>query len=125
MENKIRDFKDLVVWQRGCEFAKDIYGLTNKFPGKEQYGLTSQLCRAAVSIPSNIAEGYCRQSTREFIRFLYISFGSTAELETQLMIAGQLKYLAEGELGDLLASLLAIRKMLSALILSLKRKEGL
>ena len=79
--------KDLDVWKLGIELVQEVYEVTKVFPKEEMYGLTSQIRRAAVSIPSNIAEGYARESIKELIRFLYISLGSLSELETQLLIS--------------------------------------
>jgi four helix bundle protein len=83
MEGKILSYRDLEVWKNGVKLAKDIYLLTETFPNHELYALTSQLRRAAVSVPSNIAEGFVRNSTKNFVRFLYISLGSLAEIDTQ------------------------------------------
>ena len=85
--------KDLDIWKNGMALVELIYILTKNFPQGEKFGLTSQLRRAAVSIPSNIAEGAARQSTKEYIHFLYISLGSLSELETQLLIAQRLGYI--------------------------------
>ena len=79
--------KDLDVWKESINLAKEIYALTEEFPKEELYGLTSQIRRAAVSVPSNIAEGAARNSNKEYIRFLYISLGSLSELETQIILA--------------------------------------
>ncbi len=84
--------KKLTVWQLAIELVTDIYALTKIFPSDEKFGLTNQIRRASVSIPSNIAEGAARQSNKEFIQFLYIALGSCAEVETQLMIAHNLQY---------------------------------
>ena len=84
---KVKGFKDLDVWRLGIEIANSIYEITEKFPKKEIYGIASQMQRAAVSIPSNIAEGYGRHYTKEYIRFLRVAIGSCAELETQLVIS--------------------------------------
>ena len=92
MKEKILSYKDLEVWKNGVKLAKDIYGLTETFPYHELYALTSQLRRAAVSVSSNIAEGYVRNSTKEFVHFLYISLGSLAEIDTQLQLAKELNY---------------------------------
>jgi four helix bundle protein len=81
---KIKDYKDLKVWQLGIEIVDKIYLVTESFPKDEQYGLISQMRRAAVSIPSNIAEGFVRNYTKEYKQFLYVSLGSCAELETHL-----------------------------------------
>jgi four helix bundle protein len=93
MDEKIRNFKDLRVWQKGLELVKEIYTITRDFPKEEQFGLTSQIRRAAVSIPSNIAEGFRRRYSREQKQFINIALGSSAELETQLIIARELNYL--------------------------------
>ena len=89
--NKSQSYKDLIVWQKAIELATWIYGLTGGFPKEEIYGITSQMRRAAVSVPSNIAEGQSRQHKNEFIQFLSIAKGSLSELETQLIISGKLK----------------------------------
>ncbi|GAF73329.1 unnamed protein product, partial [marine sediment metagenome] len=81
MTEKIKNFQDLRIWQKGIEVLKDIYILTKKFPKEELYGLTSQMRRSAVSIPSNIAEGFRRYHNKEYKQFLYIALGSCAELE--------------------------------------------
>ena len=82
MSNKIRNHKDLEVWKKSMDLVSNIYKITESFPNKELYGLTNQIRRAAVSIPSNIAEGAARNSKKEFIQFLYIALGSLSELET-------------------------------------------
>jgi four helix bundle protein len=86
----IRSHKDLVVWKKGIRLCKDIYELTEKFPKSETYGISSQMRRAAISIPSNIAEGRSRGTRKDFIQFLRIALGSASELETQIEIAKQL-----------------------------------
>lgn len=91
--------KDLLVWQHGIRLVSLIYSATDGFPDREGYGLTSQMRRAAISIPSNIAEGAARQSSKEFIQFLYIALGSLSELETQCIIAENLGFLREPTLG--------------------------
>ena len=85
--------KDLDVWKLGIELVEKIYKITSKFPEVEHFGLSSQMQRAAVSVPSNIAEGAARNSEKEYIRFLYVSLGSLAELETQLIISKKLNYI--------------------------------
>lgn len=106
---------DLDVWKRSIEFVTLIYQLTGKFPKSEIYGITSQIRRSAVSIPSNIAEGAGRTSKKEFSHFLSISLGSLAELETQLIISDNLNYLDSGLLNDLISKLSSIRKMIFGL----------
>lgn len=93
MNKKIRNHKDLKVWKKSVDLVDNIYRITESFPNKEIYGLTNQLRRSAVSIPSNIAEGAARGSKKEFIQFLYIALGSLAEVETQMIIASRLGYL--------------------------------
>jgi four helix bundle protein len=94
LEQKSRSYRDLRVWQEAIDFVKDIYLITAQFPASEVYGLTNQIRRAAVSIPSNIAEGQGRHSIKEFRQFLGIALGSIAELETQLIISAQVRILA-------------------------------
>ncbi len=115
--------KDLKVWIKGIELVKSIYEITNLFPSNEQFGLTSQMRRAAVSIPSNIAEGCGRNSDKELIHFLYISLGSATELETQIIISKDLGFL-ENEKSEQLQSLIfEIIKMTSSLIKSIKTRD--
>lgn len=90
--SKIRHYKELKIWQKGMALTKEVYRLTEKFPGAEKYGLAAQLRRAAVSVPSNIAEGQARSGTREFLQFLSHSSGSLAELETQTLLSVDLGY---------------------------------
>lgn len=115
-----KTYKELIVWQKSYRLSLQVYELTQKFPKEEIYGLTSQIRRAAVSIPSNIAEGYCRQSKKEYIQFLKISFGSGAEVETQLLIAKDLHYLSEFEFVKTNDLLIEIMKMLNSLIAKVK-----
>src|SRR6266404_9789791 len=91
---KAKSYKDLLVWQKGITLVKEVYQLTRTFPDAEKFGLTSQMRRAAVSIPSNIAEGQARHTRREFIQFLSHSEGSVAELETQVILCVELGYCA-------------------------------
>ncbi|MDD2901355.1 MAG: four helix bundle protein [Syntrophales bacterium] len=120
LREKSRTFRDLRVWKLSIDLVKEIYRLTNRFPNSESYALTSQIRRAAVSIPSNIAEGQGRNSSREFKQFLSIAVGSLAELETQLIIANEINYLISDELDPLLITLDDIRKMIKSLASSLK-----
>ena len=101
---KSRSYRDLEVWKRSLELVKDIYEATSQFPPTENFGLIQQIRRAAVSIPSNIAEGQFRNSSREFKQFLAIALGSAAELETQLIIANKVNYLSISEINSLLGS---------------------
>jgi four helix bundle protein len=93
----IRKYSDLVVWNEGLDLSEEIYRVTESFPSHERYALSIQMRRAAMSIPSNIAEGYCRFYTREYWRFVTIALGSLAELETQLEMAKRLGYLGDEE----------------------------
>ncbi|PKQ68115.1 four helix bundle protein [Labilibaculum manganireducens] len=88
----MRNFRSLVVWQKGMSIVTKTYDLTAMFPNEEKYGLKSQMCRAAVSVPSNIAEGCSRGSDKDFVRFLEIALGSLFELETQLLLVQELNY---------------------------------
>jgi len=116
----IKSYKDLEVWKRSIKFVKKIYQITQEFPREEIYGLSSQIRRSAVSVPSNIAEGRSRQHTNELIQFLYIALSSCAECETQIIIAFELEYLKEVKEKELLEELDQIGKMLRGLIKSLK-----
>ena len=117
----MRTHLDLDVWKKSIQFVKKIYEITSKFPDTEKYGLTNQMRRCAVSIPSNIAEGAGRNSKKEFKQFLYISLGSISELETQLLIAERLKY---SQNIDILENVVEIRRMLLGLIKYLKSKQS-
>ncbi len=112
-------YRDLKVWQAAMRLATDVYRLSAKFPKHETYGLSSQLQRSAVSLPSNIAEGHGRNSRKEFNHFLGIALGSLAELETQLILAQHLDYLAEEEIDPVLQNADEIGKMLKGLQKSL------
>ena len=118
----ITNYKELKVWQRAYRLCLGIYKLTKAFPKDEQYNLTSQIRRSAVSIPSNIAEGYGRRTTPDYIRSLYISYGSTCELETQIMLSGDLGYISEEGITKLQEDIREVERMLKALIKSLESK---
>ena len=105
---------DLDVWKRSMDFVEEVYKVSAQFPKEEMYGLTSQIRRAAISIPSNIAEGASRQSAKEFVQFLYISLGSLSEVETQLMLSQRL-YMTEN-IQPILQMAITIKKMLNGLI---------
>ena len=115
--NTIRDIK---VWQKAMDFVTSLYKSTRSFPVEELYGITSQMRRSAVSIPSNIAEGFGRKSTNEFKRFLQISMGSLFELQTQLEISRNLNYLTEEQFDTLFKDLREIEIMLTSFINSIK-----
>jgi four helix bundle protein len=112
----LQTHKDLAVWQESRLLVKEIYELTSEFPKEEIYSLTSQIRRAAISIPSNIAEGAARDSNKENIRFLYIAAGSAAELDTQLILAKDLNFITDNKFIELEDKLSRIRKLLAGLI---------
>jgi four helix bundle protein len=115
-EKGLRTHKDLAVWQKAVDLVTDVYAITKEFPRDELYGLASQIRRASVSIPSNIAEGAARQTKKEFQQFIYIALGSLAELETQLIIAVRLSYCEKKQADVILLKLDEIRRMLSGLL---------
>jgi four helix bundle protein len=115
VDSKVKDYRDLLVWQKGIELVKEIYRLTKKFPSQENFGLTNQIRRDSVSIPSNIAEGQARQHTKEFRQFLSLALGSLAEVDTQLTIAKELDYLKDGEISIAQGLILELRKMIYTL----------
>jgi len=117
---RLRSHKDLEVWQRAMDLASEIYAITAQFPKEEVYGLSMQARRCAVSIPSNIAEGAARNSTKEFIQYLHVSLGSVAELETQLLLAKKMSFMGENRSFDILEQ---VRKMLVGLLRALKQKS--
>ncbi|RBP45279.1 four helix bundle protein [Roseimicrobium gellanilyticum] len=119
----MKSFRELLVWQKGIEVVTSVYAATGQFPKAETYGLTDQARRAAVSIPANIAEGYGRQSTQDYIRFLLIARGSLYELQTHMEIARRLGYLTDLDNADSVdARILEVERMLSSLIAKLKSK---
>ena len=114
--------KDLRVWQQGIEMVTSIYLMTKSFPKEEVFGLASQLRRASVSVPSNIAEGYARGTDKEKLHFLRISSGSMSEVETQLMLSLNLGYLDQERYNELSETVTSVWKQLNSLISSIKRK---
>ena len=118
-KTRASSYKDLLVWQKAFGLVKEVYVLTGQFPANEKYGLVAQMRRAAVSVPSNIAEGQTRHSTREFILFVSHAEGSAAELETQLLISAELGYCGDGKARQLLDTVTEVRKMLGSLRRSL------
>ena len=117
----VQDYRDLRVWQAGMDLVVAVYGVTRTFPAYEQYGLTSQLRRAIVSVPSNIAEGHTREHLGEYLHHLGIARGSLAEAATQLEIARRLAYISEQESNDLEKETRALSRQLLALRNSLRR----
>ena len=116
----ITTYKDLDVWKKAMDLVVEVYQITKLLPKYETYGLADQMRRAAVSIPSNIAEGQGRHSSAEFVRFLSIARGSCSELETQLLICIRLEYVNETDTEDVLNLCQVVGKMLSALISRIK-----
>lgn len=114
MNPKIQTYRDLDIWKTGISLVKEIYLATDRFPKHELYGLSSQMRRSAISIPSNVAEGFKRQHNKEYRQFLYIALGSCAELETQLTIAKELGYLSSEK--DLLDKADHIGRMVTNLL---------
>lgn len=112
----MKDFRRLQVWEKSHRLVLAIYQVTSKFPSTELYGLTSQLRRAAVSIPSNIAEGVGRGSDADMRRLLQISFGSASEVEYQLLLAFELKFIGDDAYAGLSSDVVEVKKMLSSLI---------
>ena len=116
----MHQFKELLIWKKSRYFCSEIYSITSSFPSDEKFGITNQLRRASVSIPSNIAEGSSRNSNKDFARFLEIAIGSGYEIETQLLIASDLEFLKLEKLEELLISLDEIIKMTSKFRSTLK-----
>ncbi len=116
---KVTNYKEMEVWKKGIEIVNLVYGITLNFPKTEMFGLSSQMNRSAVSIPSNVAEGFVRQYTKEYIQFAYVSLGSCAELDTQLIIAKNRGYVSESEFERLENIICEESKMLNGLIRSL------
>ena len=122
-DGKIKGYQDLLVWKKGIFLVKEIYSLTKYFPSDEKFGLTSQMRRAAVSIPSNIAEGQARRTTPDFIRFISMAEGSLAELHTQITISVELEFCGKNKVTDLLAAVDELRRMINALCRTLLEKN--
>ena len=119
----LKSFKELNVWQKSYDLCLKAYRITSKFPKDERFGLTSQIRRSAVSIPSNIAEGYGRKTTIDYIRMLCIAYGSICELETQVLLAGDLGFIEKKDIGATKADITEVERMLKALIKSLENKH--
>jgi four helix bundle protein len=120
----IQSYRDLEVWQLGMDLAEQIYSITKEFPSSEMYGLTSQLRRCSVSIPSNIAEGRGRRGTKEFVNFLDIAYGSLCELQTQLELALRLNLVAKATHDRAQDQANQLGRMLNGLINSLNRRRS-
>jgi four helix bundle protein len=112
---KVTSYKDLIVWQKAMDLAGEVHLLSKAFPREEIYGLTSQLSRAAISVPSNIAEGQARQSRAEFLNFLSIAQGSLAEVETQILLAQRFHYATAAAVAKAVSLAIEVSKMLRSL----------
>jgi four helix bundle protein len=115
----VNSHKDLLVWQRSMDLVEVVYRLTERFPSVEQWGLVSQMRRAAISVPSNIAEGYGRQATGEYRHHISIARGSLLELETQILLSQRLKYLQPEDANSVLKEIDEISRMLATLVAKL------
>jgi four helix bundle protein len=122
MGNEVKSHEDLRIWQGARTLVLEIYKLTSEFPKHEIYGLISQMRRASVSVPSNIAEGAGRRSPGDFCRFLYYASGSLTELETQLYLSGELGYADKESVSELKKEIILLRKQIYATISSLQKK---
>ena len=118
----LKHYKELQVWQKSYKLCLKIYSIAPQFPNNEKFGLALQIKRSAVSIPSNIAEGYGRKTTADYTRMLYIAYGSVCELETQILLAGDLDFIQRPEIDTLLTDIAEVERMLKALIKSLENK---
>ncbi len=123
MENKkVESFKDLIVWQKGIELVNEIYKVTKHFPKEELYGLTSQMRRAVISVPTNVAEGWSRGTTKNYIQFLEISRGSLYELNTLIVISTNQEYLSSEKCSEVESAINEIGRILNAIITKLADK---
>ena len=118
-----RDYRDLVLWQKAIELAAEVHRVTPRLPRYEMFGLAAQIRRAAVSIPSNIAEGAGRRTTRDFIAFLHVARGSLSELETQLFLAQSIGYLSEADWAVARTGTIEVGRLLNAVINGLRRRQ--
>ena len=119
----VKDYRELIVWQKAMDLVEMVYRTTNAFPKTELYGLIAQIRRAAISIPSNIAEGQGRTTTRDFLNFLSIANGSLKEVETQVLISERLEYLGKGRQSELIQQTTEVGRLISGLKNSLKRRN--
>ena len=117
---KIQSFKDLRIWDLGIQIVTDVYAVTRDFPREEAYGLTSQMRRAAVSIPANIAEGFRRYSPKEHKQYLHIAMGSLAELETEPIVAQRLGFIAEEKMGSFAEKIDHLSRMITVFLRKFK-----
>ena len=119
----LRNYRDLKVWQKSFSACLRMYRVTGAFPADERFGLTAQLRRTSMSVPSNIAEGYGRKSIADYSRMLYIAYGSLCELETQMMLSNDLEFLVGVNVEDLNAKISEVERMLKSLIKALEKKN--
>ncbi len=122
MEGKITTYKDLIVWQKSIQLVTEIYALTKTFPADERFGIVSQLNRAVISIPSNIAEGWGRELSKNYLQFLRVSRGSLMEVEAMILISKNLNYINEKEFIEVNKKIEEIGKILQGLIKSVQQK---
>lgn len=123
MQTKIQNYKDLTIWKDSMNLATRVYTDTENYPKSEQYGLSQQMRRSAVSIPSNIAEGYERKSLKSYIHFLRVAIGSLSELETQIILSSNIKLINADKLNNYSQSILSIKKRGYSLIKTLENKK--
>ena len=119
----LKNYKELKVWQKSYQLCLEVYRITAGFPKDEKFGLTSQIRRTVVSVPSNIAEGYGRKTTADYLKSLYIAYGSNCELETQIMLSGDLDYIYRDIVKAVMDKIHEVERMLKALIKSLEDKR--
>jgi four helix bundle protein len=119
----VKTYQELFAWQKAMDLAESTYGITRDFPSEERFGITSQLRRAAVSVPSNIAEGHERSSASDYVRYLHIAKGSLAEAETQIVLATRLKFLTGKAADSWLTTASEVGRLLNGLIASLKGRR--
>ena len=123
MSGEIQSFRDLVAWQKAVDLCQAVYEVSNRFPENERFGLVIQMRRAAVSVPSNIAEGYGRRSRGDYVRFLNVALGSLYELETQTVIAIRLEFVSGDDLADSMNLIRDVDRLLNALIRAVRASE--
>lgn len=122
MEKKINTYKDLIVWQKAVALVTSVYALTKSFPQEEKFGIVNQLNRAAVSIPSNVAEGWGRESSKNYLQFLKIARGSVMETETLLVISKNLNFISDSQFLSITQEIEEVSKILQGLINSIQQK---
>ena len=120
----VKNYQELVAWQKAMDLVEDVYKLTKHFPREELYALTSQIRRAAVSVPSNIAEGQGRRTTSDFLRHLSIAYGSLREVETQTLIAQRLKYIADANVKFVMERAGEVGRLLNGLMSALEKRTA-